>query len=132
MVPAYPASEKKTAVKLIGKFGTIANLLKHVDTVDARKVRENLSACGDQALLSRQLVTLDSGVPLSYRSDDLKAAPPDREKLKELFKELEFTTFLQAITPATASDTQHYHLVTSREACLQLLSLIGKAWVPIL
>ncbi len=98
-VPGVPGIGKKTAIKLIGEFGSIANLLKQVDKVDAKKVREHLVTCADQALLSRQLVTLDSAVPLSYESEDLKAAPPDREKLKQLFKELEFTTFLQAITP---------------------------------
>ena len=126
-VPGVPGIGKKTAIKLIGEFGSIADLLKQVDKVDAKKVREHLVTCADQALLSRQLVTLDSAVPLSYESEDLKAAPPDREKLKQLFKELEFTTFLQAITPAPESVAQCTQLVTTRESCLQVLSQIREA-----
>ena len=87
-VPGVPGIGKKTAIKLIGEFDSIENLLRNVDKVDSRKVREHLIACSDKALLSRQLVTLDSAVPLNYQPDDLKAAPPDREKLTELFQQL--------------------------------------------
>ena len=126
-VPGVPGIGKKTAIKLIGEFDSIENLLRNVDKVDSRKVREHLIASSDKALLSRQLVTLDSAVPLNYQPDDLKAAPPDREKLKELFKQLEFTTFLQAITPAPAAVAQCSQLATTREACMQVISQIREA-----
>jgi DNA polymerase-1 len=126
-VPGVPGIGKKTAIKLIGQFGSIEDLLKNIDKVDSRKVRDNLIACSDKALLSRQLVTLDSSVPLSYRTEDLKAAPPDREALKGLFKELEFTTFLQAIMPAPAAAAHRCELVTTGEALLQVLARIKEA-----
>ncbi len=124
-VPGVPGIGKKTAIKLIGQFGSIENLLKNIDKVDSRKVRENLMAGSDKALLSRQLVTLDSAVPLTYRTEDLKPAEPDRETLKELFKELEFTTFLQAITPKAAAAPYHCQPATTRDACLQVLARIA-------
>ena len=54
-VPGVPGIGKKTAVKLIEEYGDIANLLKNLETISHKKVKENLTKFADQALLSKQL-----------------------------------------------------------------------------
>ncbi|MBW1839397.1 MAG: DNA polymerase I, partial [Deltaproteobacteria bacterium] len=62
-VPGVPGIGKKTAVKLIEEYGDINNLLKNIEKISQKKVKENLVKYRDQALLSKQLVTLDTKVP---------------------------------------------------------------------
>jgi len=59
-VPGVPGIGEKTAAKLIEEYGSIANLLKNLDHITAKKIKENLITFGDQALLSKQLVTIDT------------------------------------------------------------------------
>ena len=78
--------------------------------------------------MSKQLVTLDTEVPVEYDLEELRTADPDVEKLKAIFKELEFTKLLQGLT--SKESTQHhadYHLVTTKKACIELLSRLQDA-----
>ena len=120
-VPGVPGIGKKTAVKLIVEYGDINNLLKNLEKISQKKVKENLSKYRDQALLSKQLVTLDTKVPLEYEIDDFKTSDPDREKLKEIFKQLEFTKFLKDLTPAQVPPRESYHLITSKKEFEEML-----------
>ena len=120
-VPGVPGIGKKTAVKLIEEYGDINNLLKNLEKISQKKVKENLVKYRDQALLSKQLVTLDTKVPFEYEIDDFKTSGPDREKLKEIFKELEFTRFLKELTPTQAPPRENYHLITSKKECEEML-----------
>lgn len=123
-VPGVPGIGKKTAVKLIEEYGSIAHLLNNLEKISQQKVKENLIKFGDQALLSKQLVTLDIHVPLEYKTEDFKSSDPNKETLKEIFKELEFTKFLKDLTPAQTPSHKSYHLIISEEEFEELLSHI--------
>jgi DNA polymerase-1 len=129
-VPGVPGIGKKTALKLLEQHDTIHDLLKHPESITSKKVKENLITCADQALLSKQLVTLDTEVPIEYDLEELKATDPDREKLKDIFKELEFTKLLQGLTTQD-SNVLHaeYHLVSTKESFVALLSRLQDAQV---
>jgi DNA polymerase-1 len=60
-------------------------------------VRSKLRENRDKAFLSRQLVQLEHGVPLENEPDDYRPLPPRRRELIELFQELDFKSFLQAL-----------------------------------
>ena len=121
-VPGVPGIGKKTAVKLIEEYGDITNLLKNLEKISHKKVKENLAKFADQALLSKQLVTLDTQVPLEYKIEDFKTSGPNEEKLKELFKELEFTKFLKEFTSRKTPSYEGYSLITSKEEFEKMLS----------
>jgi len=114
-VPGVPGIGEKTAVKLIGEYGSIVNLLKNLEKISPKRIKENLIKFGDQALLSKQLVTIDIKVPLEYKTEGFKSSDPDREKLKGIFKELEFTKFLKDLTSTQTPSHASYHLITSEE-----------------
>ncbi len=88
-VPGVPGIGEKTAQKLIAEFGSIENLLEHVDELKG-KLRENLEANRDRALLSKRLVTIQTDVPVRAESADLRRTEMDEGRLRALFVEFEF------------------------------------------
>ncbi|MDP6041669.1 MAG: DNA polymerase I, partial [Candidatus Latescibacteria bacterium] len=90
-VPGVPGIGPKTAQKLIAQYGSVEGLLEHVDELKGKQ-KENVETFREQALLSKELVTIDLNVPLDFSLDDLVVKARDDEKLKALFLELEFST----------------------------------------
>lgn len=89
-VPGVPGIGEKTAVELVKEFGDLEEVLKNVERVKGEKRREILKRFADQARLSRELVTLKSDVPLGLGPDDCLVKDPDRNRVSELFRRLEF------------------------------------------
>jgi len=96
-VPGVPGIGEKTAVQLIKEFGSIENLIKNVDRIPTQKIKENLKSSIEKALLSKTLVTIKTDVPLDINIYSLKASQPNREKLAELFYELEFKSLIKKL-----------------------------------
>ncbi|HUT53263.1 MAG TPA: DNA polymerase I [bacterium] len=92
-IPGVPKVGEKTAKKLIREYGSVENVLKHAGEVKG-VVGENLKTYADQARLSRELVTIVTDVPVQIDWADFDIQEPDREKLTEVFKELQFTRLL--------------------------------------
>jgi DNA polymerase-1 len=80
----------KTAVQLIAQFGALEDILAGVDEVAQKRAREALKRHADDARLSKDLVTIRTNVPMALELDELRAGEPDRDRLRELFLELEF------------------------------------------
>lgn len=94
--PGCPGIGEKTAVKLIGEFGTVDELLKHTDQLKGAmktKVEEHV----DDIRMSKFLATIRTDVPIDLNLDELQLTEPDNEKLRELFTELEFKSFADRI-----------------------------------
>ena len=89
-IPGVNGVGEKTAVKLIREFGSLEGVLEHIDEIKGKKLRENILKCKDLALLSKKLVTIDCNVPIDIDLSELKVGPPDKEKLAQIFRELEF------------------------------------------
>ncbi len=90
-IPGVPGIGEKTALKLISQYHNLQNLLTHVDEIKEKKLRERLKEHVEQAKLSRELVQLKDDVPLQVDLDKLHPGAPDREALRRLFVELEFS-----------------------------------------
>jgi DNA polymerase-1 len=89
-VPGVPLIGPKNARDLLEKYGTLDEVLARAGEVSGAKRRQNLLAFGDQARLSRQLVRLDSRVPLAVDWAAGRAGRIDRPALLALFVELGF------------------------------------------
>ncbi|MGA2517787.1 MAG: DNA polymerase I [Thermodesulfobacteriota bacterium] len=127
-IPGVPGIGEKTAVQLIKTYGSIENLLAHVEEIPQKKLKENLRTHGDLARLSRQLATIHTDVPIRYGLKDFYLSPPDLKGLKEIFKELEFNRLLkelldQKVPPPSGGD---YHLITNRNDLFTLLEDLRK------
>ncbi len=88
-VPGVPGVGQVTARKWITTYGNLSTLLEKADEIKG-KVGENLRLHREAALLSRQLVEIPTDLPIDFERDTLRRSPPDLEKLKALFVELEF------------------------------------------
>jgi DNA polymerase-1 len=91
-IPGVPGVGPKTAQKLIAQYGSIENLLRHTEELKG-KLKENLEANKERALLCKRLVTIMTEAPLDYSPDQLIRGKYDEEKLNALFSEFEFSAF---------------------------------------
>ncbi|HRT67474.1 MAG TPA: DNA polymerase I, partial [Bacteroidota bacterium] len=90
-VPGVKGIGEKTAIPLIQQYQTMENLYNNLDKIDKASIREKLAQYKNEAFLSKQLVTIDTNVPIEISIDDLKRKPIDYKELDNFFKELAFT-----------------------------------------
>ena len=95
-IPGVPGIGPKTAVKLLAEFDTVENLIDHADEVRGKN-QERLKEFAEQALLSKKLATIDVEVPIQFDAKAYEIEPFDREKLTEIFKDLEFRALSRQI-----------------------------------
>ncbi len=88
-IPGVPGIGPKTAVKLIQKYGTAAEVLAHADELTPKQ-RENVLTSAEMLDLSRQLVTLRRDVPLDLALDDLAYTGVNGSAIRDIFAELGF------------------------------------------
>jgi DNA polymerase-1 len=96
----------KGATELIQRFGTLENVLNHYAEVERQSYRDALRDYRQEALLSRELATIRTDVPLEVTLDDLRPQPPDLGELTALCRELGFSSLLKEFleqAPVTAS-----------------------------
>ncbi|MDR2890858.1 MAG: DNA polymerase I [Alistipes sp.] len=93
-VPGVPGIGEKGAMKLVGQWGSVENILANVAKIGGR-VGENLVANREQLLLAKRLVTIDTAVPVDFEPDRLVMCDPDCEALREVYTELGFNMFLR-------------------------------------
>src|SRR5260370_20208739 len=90
-VPGVPGVGEKTAMKLIGQFGTVENLLARTSELTG-KLKERVESNREAALLSKKLVTINCESPCSVDLESLTVQSPDEDKLKAILIEFEFNS----------------------------------------
>jgi len=103
-IPGVPGVGEKTAAKLIGQFGGVARLYENLSLVPG-KLREALAANRRQALLSRELATVSTRVPITVDLDAFRRREPDWERLRALWTELEFHSLLRQLPAEPALES---------------------------
>jgi len=91
-IPGIPGIGEKTAAILVGKYGSVENLIAHADELKGKQ-KENVINFAEQGLMSKALATINLEVPVDLDEEELKAKDPDVPALMALFEELEFKTF---------------------------------------
>ena len=91
-IPGIPGIGEKTAAILVGKYGSVENLIAHADELKGKQ-KENVINFAEQGLMSKALATINLEVPVDLDEEELKAKEPDVPALMALFEELEFKTF---------------------------------------
>jgi len=95
---------EKTAVKLIGQFGSVERLYENLALVPG-KLRETLAVGRKDALLSRELALLNRQVPVAVDLDAFRRVEPDWGKLRALWMEMEFSRLVKDLPPPPAAAT---------------------------
>ena len=102
-IPGAPGIGDKGSVDLIVEFGSLDAVLERTAEVKRKSYRESLEQNRDAVLLSKELVTIDSHVPLALDLKAMETQPPDLEACRELFTELEFTSMLRELAPSESA-----------------------------
>ena len=94
--PGCPGVGEKTAAKLITQFGSIDNILAHIDEIKG-KLREKVEDAVDDIRMSQFLATIRTDVPIALDLEKMKMTSPDEERLEKIFQELEFRALTNKI-----------------------------------
>lgn len=128
-IPGVPGIGEKTAIKLIKQFGSLDVLLERADEVKSGSQRALLKEHREQALLSRELATIDRKVPLEAEWKEMEVGAPDEARLVDLLKRYEFRILLKEFGGGSGEDRAHrkYETVESRQALEMLVARLEKA-----
>jgi len=99
-IPGVPGIGDKTAAELLQRFGSLEEVLAHVDDISGAKRKQNLVEHADDARISKTLATMQCEVPVDVDPTVEAARPPDRSRLREVFREFELRAPLQRLEEA--------------------------------
>ncbi|MBK9193740.1 MAG: DNA polymerase I [Flavobacteriales bacterium] len=88
-IPGIPGIGEKTAMKLVQQFGSLEGVIDNADKLKGKQ-QENVIAFAEQGRMSKMLATININAPVELDHDALHLDPPDKDKVLEVFSELEF------------------------------------------
>ena len=98
-IPGIPGVGEKTAAKLVQEWGSIENLVEHVDELKGR-LKDNVAAATDRLGLNKQLARIVTDLDLDVRPEDLVRGDYDPEEVRRLFTSLEFRSLIDRLQEA--------------------------------
>jgi len=96
-IPGAKGIGEKGATELIQKYGSVENALDHADEVPNKRYREALQQQREQVMMSKQLATIATDVPLELDLSALERRAPDGNALAALYRELGFNSLLREL-----------------------------------
>ncbi|MCG1472655.1 DNA polymerase I [Staphylococcus epidermidis] len=104
-IPGVAGVGEKTAIKLLNQFESVEGVYEHIEEVTAKKLKEKLINSKDDALMSKDLATINVQSPVEVSLEDTKLTLQDdtAEKI-ELFKKLEFKQLLADIDTSSNNE----------------------------
>ena len=99
-IPGVPGIGDKTASDLLQRFGSLEEVLAHIDDISGAKRKENLTEHADNARLSKVLATIKLDVPVEIDPVAEAAREPDRARLRDVFREFELRAPLARLEEA--------------------------------
>ena len=102
-IPGVAGVGEKTALALLQNLGGISDIYSQLDRVaelpirGAKSLGEKLSACKEMAELSYVLATIKTDCELALSESDLRSSSPDTDRLIELYRDLEFKSWLDEL-----------------------------------
>ncbi|HEA6242749.1 TPA: DNA polymerase I [Staphylococcus aureus] len=97
-IPGVAGVGEKTAIKLLNQFDTVEGVYEHLDEISGKKLKEKLQNSKEDALMSKELATINVDSPIEVKLEDTLMTHQDEQQEKiELFKKLEFKQLLSDI-----------------------------------
>src|SRR6266571_6075053 len=93
-IPGVPGVGDKTAGELVQKYGSIENLLEHLDELKEGRVKTNLLAAADQVRLGKRMVTIQTDVEVPLELEKARWLRYDPDEARRVFDALEFRQLL--------------------------------------
>ncbi len=103
-IPGVPGIGDKTAADLLNRFGSLEQVLDSIDEISGAKRKQNLTEHADDARVSKHLATAQREIPLDGLDiPEFASLPPDRSRLREVFREFELREPLRRLEEALGS-----------------------------
>ncbi|HEY2161938.1 MAG TPA: DNA polymerase I [Solirubrobacteraceae bacterium] len=102
-IPGVPGIGDKTAADLLQRFGSLEEVLGHVDEISGAKRKQNLIEHADDARISKELATAKRDIPVDLDLKTYVSSEPDRSKLRETFRTYELREPLRRLEEALGS-----------------------------
>jgi DNA polymerase-1 len=99
-IPGVPGIGDKTASDLLQRFGSLESVLDHVEEISGAKRKQNLVDHAEAARVSKVLATIRRDVPVEVDPVAEAAQPPDRSRLRDVFREFELRAPLARLEEA--------------------------------
>src|SRR3981189_598912 len=96
-IPGAKGIGEKGATELIQKYGSVENALNHAAEVSNKRYREALQQQREQVMMSKQLATIATDVPLELDLNALQRRKPDVAALAALYREPGFSSLLKEL-----------------------------------
>lgn len=120
-IPGVPGIGEKGAKALIAEFGSLDKLYQRLDEIKKPSHRKALETYREQALVSKELARIHCDLNIDVSVDQLTLTTPDRARLHDLFKRLEFQSLMQEYLPEAAPVGTSYRVVTSADELSRFL-----------
>jgi DNA polymerase-1 len=119
-VPGVPSVGQKTAAKLLEEYGTFDGIYENLDNITRKALKAKLTDHRDDALTSRELVTLRTDVEIDPAAVTRRFTGGSTSALRAIFSELELTRLLAQLGPASPDEAAavvegHYETITTAE-----------------
>ncbi len=102
-IPGVPGIGDKTAAELLQRFGTLEEVLGHVDDISGAKRKQNLAEHAQVARISKQLATAKRDIDVELDLETFATTAPDRSKLRDTFRKFELREPLRRLEEALGS-----------------------------
>ncbi len=102
-IPGIPGVGEKTATKLLLEYGSVENLIASVDSMKKSKLKEKIEENAQLAVMSKRLATINTCVPIDIDFESMRYEKPDMDRLIEIYKRLEFNSFLRRMKKTSPS-----------------------------
>lgn len=98
-IPGVPKVGIKTAIKLILAYGSVEQVLLHIEEISGKALKERLLDNQQQAVLSKQLAAIRLDVPVEYDGDRF-ALRPCAGTIKEFYQKYNMRAILRQVDKA--------------------------------
>ncbi len=99
-IPGVPGIGDKTASELLQSFGSLEDVLAHIDDVKGTKRKQNLLEHAEDARVSKRLATVQRDLEVDFDIAAEAAREPDRSRVREVFREYELRDPLRRLEEA--------------------------------
>ena len=117
-IPGVPSVGPKTAVKWLLEYGSMEGVIKNAEAIGGKvgeKLRDNI----DLLRLSYELATIKMDVVLDVKIPELVAGQADKQKLHELFSEMEFKSWIRELEDQCVAGAPKSKKTASKEAAVE-------------
>jgi DNA polymerase-1 len=99
-IPGVPGIGDKTASELLQSYGSLEEVLAHVDDIKGAKRKQNLLEHAEDARVSKRLATVQRDVAVDFDMAAESVREPDRSRVREVFREYELRDPLRRLEEA--------------------------------